>query len=202
MSKKKPKSFFKQPQNIIALAVSLISICALVVSIKQTQIMSEQRVLMHQQAKVSVWPRLEVGLIKSHNLKDYSIEQFNFNITNGGIGPAIIADIRITYDEKNVTYWGHLFEHFGLSKSTPLYYANRDLNNSIIKTGENLIFLNLSDNLPVAQGFYDNLEKIRIEIWYESIYGDKWKLSYKDQITEINEVDSDFTLPDDEQFKN
>lgn len=202
MGKKKSKSFFKKPQNITALAVSLISICALVVSIKQTQIMSEQRVLMYKQAKVSVWPRLEVGLSKGHNLKDYSIEQFRLNMTNGGVGPAIITDMRVTFDEKNIKYWGHLFEHLGLPKNTPLYYANRDLSNSIIKIGENFSFLNLNGNLPVAQGFYDNFEKVSIEIWYESIYGDKWKLSYKDEITEINQVDSDFTLPEEEQFKN
>ena len=98
MENNTPKSFFRNPQNIIALAVSLISICAIVVSIKQTQIMSEQRALMHKQAKASVWPRLNVGISKSHSLEDYSIDMFAVIIGNAGVGPAIITDARVTFD--------------------------------------------------------------------------------------------------------
>ncbi len=202
MERNKSESFFRNPQNVIALAVSIISICALVVSIKQTQIMSEQRVLMYEQSKASVWPRLEVGLVESHNLDDYSISTFKLNVNNGGVGPAIVKSVRVTFDGKIVKYWGDLFEEFDLPKGTRLFYGNRDLNNSIIKIGENFSFLILTENLPVAQGFYDNLEKVKIEIWYESIYGDKWMLTYNKNEAITSEVDSKFTLPEEEEFKN
>jgi len=201
MENKTSQSFFKDPQNIIALAVSLISICALVVSIKQTQIMSVQRVLMYEQAKASVWPRLEIGIGKSHESEDYSITMFILNMTNGGVGPAIITDVRVTFDGKVAQYWGHLFKELGLPKDTDLFYGNRSINHSIIKIGEDFPFLSLTQNLPVAQGFYDNREKVTIEIWYESIYGDKWKLTYNDDLSITDEVDSNYSLPEEEQFK-
>jgi len=196
------KSFLRDPQNIIAIAVSLISICALFVSIKQTQIMSEQRALMYEQAQAAVWPRLEIGISKGHSKKDYSVNLFNFMIVNGGVGPAIITDTRVTYDKKTIRYWGDLFEAFNLPKDTPLFYANVSLNNSVIKIGESYAFLSLTENLPVAQGFYDNREKVTVEIWYESIYGDQWKLTYNNKESKIEEVHSQFSLPEEEQFKD
>ena len=159
MEESKVKSFFREPQNIIALGVSLISICALVVSVRQTQIMSEQRALMYEQAKASVWPRLEISYNKSHKLEDYSVSMYELNITNGGVGPAIITDIRVTFDGEVTNSWGELFAKFNLPEDTPLYIGFRDVNNSLVKIGEDMKFLNLTNNLPIAQGFYDNQKK-------------------------------------------
>jgi hypothetical protein len=68
MEHKTLKETIKDPQMLIAICVVALSICALFVSLFQAKIMNEQRDLMLNQAKVSVWPRLEVNINKSHIL--------------------------------------------------------------------------------------------------------------------------------------
>ncbi|WP_462248626.1 hypothetical protein [Ekhidna sp.] len=63
------KNPLRNPEYIIAFGVALISICALFVSIRQTTIMSEQRALMHEQAKASVCLGLDWELVNLTALK-------------------------------------------------------------------------------------------------------------------------------------
>lgn len=202
MRKKSFLDTIKEPQNIIAIGVTIISMCALVVSIMQTRIMSEQRALMYQQAKAEVWPRLEVGASKSHNIEDYSITNFELIMTNAGVGPAIISDMKVSYKGKTVKNWWLLFEAFDLPKKIPTYISNISINNSIIRIGEDLRFLGLTGNLPLAQAYYDRKENIKIEIWYNSIYGDKWKVTYEKGNCKTEKVDPAFALLPEEQFEN
>ncbi|MFK8007745.1 MAG: hypothetical protein AB8H03_15310 [Saprospiraceae bacterium] len=202
MEKKSFKEVLTEPQNIIAIGVTVISICALIVSIMQTRIMAEQRVLMHEQAKVSVWPRLEIGRYKSHSLKDNTIDDYYLNITNGGVGPAIVTDMRVSYNGIIAKKWGHLFQNFNLPDSIPTYRGSSDVNNSIIKIGDEVMFLNLSQNLSLAKYYYKYEENIKMEVWYKSIYGDKWKVTYEKTNCVTEEIESDFVLSDEEQFEN
>jgi hypothetical protein len=68
MGHKNFKETIKEPQILIAICVVALSLCALFVSLFQAKIMNEQRDLMLNQAKVSVWPRLEININKSHIL--------------------------------------------------------------------------------------------------------------------------------------
>ena len=201
MEKKSFKDLIKEPQNIIAIGVTIISMCALVVSIMQTRIMSEQRSLMYEQAKASVWPRLDMGHSKSHR-EDYKLFEFSLGISNAGVGPAIITDVRVSYKEKTIKNWWDLFKAFELPKDMNTMIGNSNINNSIIKIGEDTIFLNLTENLPLAEFFLKNNKDIKIEVWYNSIYGDKWKLTYKMRNSKTEEVDPNFSLPPEEQFEN
>ncbi|MEL6140668.1 MAG: hypothetical protein AAFU67_03525, partial [Bacteroidota bacterium] len=56
------QSFFTDPQNIIAAGVTLISACALIVSLHQTRIMTQQQELMFEKAKAEVWPHISLGV--------------------------------------------------------------------------------------------------------------------------------------------
>ena len=202
MENKSFKDVIKEPQNIIAIGVTIISMCALVVSIMQTRIMSEQRALMYKQAKAEVWPRLEINQSKSHQEEDYKLTRFSLNLSNAGVGPAIISDVRVSYKGKSVKNWWFLFEAFELPKEIKTFISNSPINNSIIKIGEDIVFLGLSDNLPLAEIFFKNKVDLKIEIWYKSIYGDKWKLTYESGNVETEEVDPNFTIAPEEQFEN
>ena len=202
MEKKSLKEVLIEPQNIIAIGVTIISICALIVSIMQTRIMAEQRILMHEQAKVSVWPRLEISRGKGHSPTDYKVTSYVLNITNAGVGPAIVTDMRVSYDDKVAKSWGYVFLNFNLPDSIPTYIGNADINNSIVKIGQDLTFLNLDGNLELAQKYFEHENNIKIEVWYKSIYGDKWKVTYEKNNCKMEEVRNDFSLPSEEQFKN
>lgn len=194
------------PQNIIAIAVTLISVCALVVSVFQTKLMMEEREIMHEFARASVWPRLELGRFKGHRGEDYRVAKYELRIKNSGIGPAIITDVRLLYDGKVVTNWWELFEHFDMPDSVETYIGNGDLNRQIVKEGDEGTILNLNNNLPLANFFYQNDRKLTLEVFYQSIYKQRWKLTYtlgkNNDFNETVELTSYQPIPDSEQFEN
>lgn len=191
------KYSFKDPQNVIAIGVTIISLCALVVSLMQTRIMQEERELMREYSRASVWPSLELRSFKSHNTTDHSINELVFTLTNSGVGPAIITDVKVSYNDKTVNNWWDVFEAIGIPDSIDTFITNSNFNDRIIKIGETLEILNLNDNLPLAQAFYKNTEDLSIEIYYESIYKEKWKYDGETTI-KLAEFEG---LPPEDQFR-
>ena len=168
-------SIFKNPQNIIAIGVTIISLCALIVSVQQTRIMREEGELMREYSRTSVWPRIEMATHKAHNPQDKSIEKLTMSLTNSGIGPAIITDVKISYKGKIVNDWWELFKDQEIPDSIETTVTNASFNNRIIKIGEVVEILNLNDNPSLANAFYKRIEGLEIELYYESIYQEKWK---------------------------
>jgi hypothetical protein len=190
------KPILKDPQYIIAIGVTVISLCALIVSAMQTQIMQEERELMREYSRASVWPRLELGISKGHNPDDGSIRHFVISLTNSGVGPAIITDAKVSYNGKAASDWWHLFQIQQIPDSIEAYISNRSFNNQIIKIGETVNVLNLDANLPLANAFFEKMHGLSYEIYYESIYGEKWKYDGETTI----EIENYAPLPDEEQF--
>jgi hypothetical protein len=177
MKKELNKRWFSNSQNIIAIGVTLIGVCALIVSIMQTRIMSEQRTLMYKQAKAEAWPRLDIASTMSFGSISRKIEGYSLGIGNAGVGPAIIKHVRVTYKGVVVKNWKDLFENFQVPDSIKKNYDYSTIGKRILKIGQDVIFLDLKSNLPLAQAFYENSNEIEFEIIYESIYGDKWLLT-------------------------
>ncbi len=192
----KPKFDLRNPEYIIAIGVTIISLSALVVSVKQTQIMSEERELMREYSRASVWPRLEFGLSKSHGHDDGRITKFAFSISNNGVGPAIITDVCVKYKDSIANNWWHLFELQEIPDSIETFISNRNLNKQIIKAGETVEILNLDLNLPLANAFHERLEGLSLDIYYESIYEEKWKYNGETTV-KLETFDG---LPEAQQF--
>lgn len=202
MSEPTKSNFFKDPQNIIAVGVTIISLCALIVSVVQTRVLQEEREVLQQNAKATVWPRIEIWKTQGFSKTDGQINMFSISVTNSGVGPAIITDVKVTYNDSIAHYWDHLFHLQEIPDSVKYYHYSSTINNKIIKAGDSFDALNLNTNLPLADAFYKKLEGVTIVIYYESIYGDKWKYKcdFKDRTTtEVNDFEG---LPEDEQFKN
>lgn len=200
--KSKKQAFYKDPQYIIAIGVTIISLCALMVSLMQTRIMKEERELLREYSRASVWPRLEFGLSKGHNQEDGSISHLVLSISNGGVGPAIVTDVRVRYKGQIVTDWWHLFEVQKVPDSIEVYVTNSRLNNQVVKIGETLSVLNLDGNLPLAQAFFERLEGLSFEIYYESIYGEQWKYEVGGAEDKTIKIENFEGLPDSEQFES
>ena len=122
-----PKSKLSDPQNIIALGVTIISLCAFIVSVYQTQIMQEERELMREYSRASVWPRLALSASKGHNSEDGRINHFELFIMNNGIGPAIITDVKVTYKDTVANDWWELFKLQGIPDSIETDITNASL---------------------------------------------------------------------------
>ncbi len=184
------------PQLIIAVGVTFISLCALIVSVKQTQLMTEEGELIREYSRASVWPRLELGVAKGHNSDDGGLTMFRLNVENNGVGPAIITDVRVAYKDSVASDWWHFFELINVPDSVETYITNRQINRTIVPAGETIEILNLDDNLPLANEFFMKAGGLEIDIYYESIYKEVWK--HNGESTE--KLEGFKGLPEDVQF--
>ncbi len=198
MSKLLKSKYFRDPQNIIAVGITIISLCALIVSVFQTRVLQEERELIREYSRASVWPHLDFGHSKSHNKNDGSITRLSFNLTNSGVGPAIITDVKVSYNDSIAKNWWHLFEIMEIPDSIGTNIKNSSFNDRVIKIGETIETINFDNNLPLANAFIERAQKnkLSIEIYYESIYGEKWKYS-KNTVIKLENFEG---LPKAEQF--
>jgi hypothetical protein len=73
-------------EMLLGISATFLSLCALVVSLMQTQILREQQ-------HASVWPYLKIG---SGRFDD----RFTIVLENSGVGPAIITKVELLYQGK------------------------------------------------------------------------------------------------------
>ncbi len=201
MNKESKSHFFNDPQNIIAVGVTIISLCALIVSVIQTRVLKEEREVLHENARASVWPRLGFDISRSHDPADESLVHFTLSLSNSGVGPAIITDVRVSYKGKAAMNWWKLFEIQEIpdSISTSMYSAT--INNEVIKIGETVKILDFDNNLPLGNAFIRRVADVTIEVYYESIYGEIWKCEYTPLVKETTVKLENFEgLPEEEQF--
>ncbi|PHN03902.1 hypothetical protein [Flavilitoribacter nigricans] len=167
--------FWKEPQNVIALGVTLISVCALIVSITQTRIMIRQSELMDVQARASVRPILQINKYQAFDPKTKQLTEYRLVAANGGVGPATIDELQVEYKGKQVNDWWDIFATMDLHDSIPDYLTTGQLNNTVIQAGQAVTFLDLTDNIALARIVYRSLDSIKMSIRYSSIYGDEFE---------------------------
>ncbi len=173
------QSFWRNPQNIIALGVTLISVCALVVSITQTRVMIRQSELMDRQARASVRPILDIAVNRSYNLSTRRIESLYFTVVNSGVGPAAIDEVLVDFDGHRLTSWGDLYLALGPPDSIPNYINNVRLNHGIMQAGEEITWLDLSTNLGFAALLENKTEQLTFTVLYRSLYDDRYLYTWQ-----------------------
>ncbi|MGB3801968.1 MAG: hypothetical protein WA952_19265 [Lewinella sp.] len=183
--------FWKDPQNIIALGVTLISVCALIVSISQTRIMIRQSELMDIQARASVRPILNFERYRSFDPGTNQLIDYRLAVTNSGVGPASVGEVKLEFEGQDISNWFHLFQVVGVPDSIPTYVNNSALAHRVVQVGEEVVILDLSDNVPLARAVYQALDSIRLVIPYESIYGDRFVGRQREAYWENLEVEAD-----------
>ena len=174
-------AFHKDPQNIIALGVTLISVCALVVSITQTRVMLKQNELMNTQARASVRPIVLVEQYRSFNPETRDITGYSIHVVNSGVGPATIEEVFVRLGDQDVASWGELGAAVGLPDSLPSYVTSAQLNQTVLQVGEDRPVLSLTKNLSFAEFVNRNTHELKITILYRSLYGDRYRLVYEDR---------------------
>ncbi len=160
--------------------------------------MQEERELLREQSRAEVWPRVEMGTMRSFNFDSGILEEYFIGVTNSGVGPAIVNGVRVTYGSKVVRNWDEVFKAQNIPDSIPRTLDQFRLNGKILKVGEMIKVLNLSDNIPLAYEFMNKRDSLNIEVYYQSIYKDQWKL----EDGKVIQVPDFKGLPEDEQFQN
>jgi len=176
---------------IIALMAVLISFFSILLGYKENSILEEQQKLLYQQQGASVWPFLENNT--TFEIGD-STAIFEYNVTNKGVGPAIIDSVNYTYKNVEITSWGLSLE---LKKEYPNLSINQtqnaDLSEKVLAPGEshNLVRIELAVKGNIEGRFIDILTEIRenykLTYCYCSVYGDCWQVEGMNNLTKSSD---------------
>jgi len=160
----------------------LLSISAIIVSIGTFLIFAYQTNLIRKQQYMSVLPYLQFA-----NYHNYSLK-YKFILTNKGIGPAIVTSTKISINGKveNKDLATYLGENIVVTKDSINFITSSVYKGMIIAQNETIELVKLGAGNKISSSIKlfnmihnDSLDFI---IEYESIYGEKWRISIKDYI--------------------
>lgn len=171
------KKFKISSDRLLAILAFVISVCTLYVFFYQTTLMKKQQY-------ASVLPYLAIGNTQIDG--DYS-----FVLENNGIGPAFIDEINIHYKDSiyKDTDINDFFTEVIIKQDT--LFNSINITHSTISKGmlipekDTKYMLRLRRNATNFNEKHYRLRdwlnnKIKLEIKYSSIYGEKWKIVYQD----------------------
>ena len=151
-----------------AIIATFVGLCALCVS-------GYTAYMQRQQVRATVWPILEF---------DSNNGPIQFTLTNKGVGPAIIKHVVVKVDGEPVRDWIEAFKKL-VGPEQP-HYAESDMNNRVLSSGESLQVLIPRDannnSLDFDKGnpewvkWNEQRLHVSVEICYCSTLGECWIL--------------------------
>ena len=157
------RAFLPEPQMIIALSAALVSMCALCVSMYEVSLMREQQ-------KAAVWPYLEV---LSSNRDGWELQ-----VSNRGVGPAIIEAVVVTVDGVEVEDWPEVSKLL-LGHTTATVTSK--FNGRVIPQGDSVRVYRVLEP-ATGKEFSAKSERIAVAVCYRSIYNDRFTAYYRGPI--------------------
>lgn len=166
-------------RSTIALMATVVSVCALCLSIYQVRLARKQQL-------ASVWPYLSIG---GHSTTNAAQQTWGITVTNDGLGPAIVESVLLRYAGKTYKYRvlvDSLASWTGqLDSLKNMNYAMSSIDRgSVIRSGSSIEWLSFDltfsqppEGQPKAGEFIENLE---ICIRYKSLYGEVWESTFND----------------------
>jgi hypothetical protein len=180
----------------ISIMAAIVSICALLVSFYQTNIMREQQY-------ASVKPLVLVGNSMDTNPSD-STGRSELIIWNKGIGPAMIKYVNFEYNGEN-------FSEFQVQRlvnkmlhrtdSIPIYMTVSTATFSPISASDHITMINIADkkfcylfNMEYFNAF--NNKQLNVTVYFTDIYDRLYKTSLrKSKIVPATQAEIDVLLP-------
>lgn len=143
-----------------------IGISAVLINIITVAVYVYQARIMQQQQHTSAWPYVE--WLPSFNEETYFME-----ISNNGIGPAIINNVQIELNGEKMESIDLLFEKLLGTSYFP--HITSTIKNRVLPAGKSLRLFQINDQKWAGQVFVAlQKQSFTISICYSSIYGDSW----------------------------
>ncbi len=147
----------------------ILSLCAIFIGVATLVVYTIQTSILIEQKHAGVWPEIELSGSNWAG-KDFTKNRFKINITNKGIGPALIKKVKIYFRDSVYSDYSDVFRTiYGNNFS----YVSSSVVGRTLLTGETVNPLELSESVEgrqFANVFY-NRDSLRAEIFYKSIYG-------------------------------
>ncbi|GAA0712893.1 hypothetical protein GCM10009430_03900 [Aquimarina litoralis] len=173
------KLFNKQvdPNLIIAVGVLIASFSALFIYMRQASIMSEQTEILLQQTKANAWPYLDLSYSYNSSGKNDLDKIFSFALHNKGIGPAIIQDVSITYNDTLVKNWKEFHHALHINDSLlAIGYNTSSISNKVVSPNEKIRFIDWSKNTRLVDIVREKAGTIKIKVCYKSVFDEFWSV--------------------------
>lgn len=181
------KFFQKLNSNmVIALSAVLISLCALIVSIQQVQIMQTQQ-------KVSLFPYLTVGTFFDSN-------GFGYYLKNSGTGLAKINSYQIFNDEKYFENWMDIIDHY-LPEGHNIDYgimSSNGIQDEMVTPEQRITLCKIQWNKE-SRLLGKRIGDLKIKICYSSLLDDYWEINIDKERIELSEP---CKKENDREFRN
>lgn len=145
----------------------MIGLSAIAINIITVFIYMYQANLMLQQQHTAVWPYVE--WLPSMNEKDgYYIE-----VKNTGVGPALIKNVKMKLNGKEIGGLGELFEGLIGTSNIPCYIST--LNKRVLSANASIRPFHIPNfTLALRVDSAMRANDFELIVCYESIYGEKW----------------------------
>lgn len=161
--------------DVISIMAMLLSLGAIFVSIKQTDILKEQQKIMASQQEGSVWPHLEIG--PEINSDDVSAS-FLLQLKNNGVGPAIVTDFKFNKESQtklDETELLKLVEKLDLAPILGYKFIHPNGRTIPADTKVDLVYLKVADPNKNFEKLYELMDElINNHFCYESLYKTKY----------------------------
>ena len=163
---------------LTTVALTIISLCALVVTVWQTQVMQAQQQVMQEQAKLSAWPFLEINM-QTQTTSGNRIDTVSLHVVNKGIGPAIVEKAQVYLDGQPLGSLEHLIEKLDtLAGATgePYLFSRSLVDRRALLPSEQQALFQLYDSARIAR-FRQYAGQMKLQICFRSAFNDYWLIT-------------------------
>lgn len=171
MTEESPPNKGIKPEMLVGVSAVFIGVCALVVSLYETQLMREEQ-------RSSVLPIVE--LARSHYTKADSPEKWrlSLHIENVGIGPALVRDFRVTVDGEPHPTWASAIKAL-LGEGVPISYGQSTINGRTVPAERMITMFDLS-NIEISTSIVAEMDdgRLNFEACYCSVFDECWKTDF------------------------
>ncbi|TQV88155.1 hypothetical protein [Aliikangiella coralliicola] len=152
------KEKIKEPEVIMSICAIFLSLLAVGVALFEANIARSQQ-------KSSVWPYLEV--------LGSNINGTSWRVSNKGIGPAKIKDVKVTVNGAPIRSWKQWLVSLDSDFAWP--FTQSTLNGRVVSPGESIGFIKLNPKaIEKLKELIKGGVQIKYQICYCSVYQDCW----------------------------
>ena len=149
-------------QTVLSLVGLFVAVVALYAALNESE-------AVRRQTAAAVWPYLQLTVNDHISAED---ALFELSLTNAGVGPTHIRDMRITLDGRHVTTWDEMLSSVNVRADS---FSQNAANKRVIRPGESVIVFGTRDPAAVRalRTVVANPENA-IEFCYCSIFDECW----------------------------
>jgi hypothetical protein len=158
-------------QAIFTTMATIVSVCALVVSLMQTY-------YQHKYLHAAAWPHLQATAHRQDS-EDSTKSSLVIKLMNKGVGPAIVESVSYTYKGKKINNVEKLIQTV-IGKSFSGEYKNFG-NGEVMAQNEEFTHIGILGTKN-SKIFSDALGFMKMRIVYSSVHDQKWEYIYDPEL--------------------